>query len=151
MTPWRGFVEPTLAQRVLARLIDSAVLFPVVLLVGFVAEGRIRTATGMALSAAYEIVAVAARGQTVGKVVMATKVVDAASGTVPTVSHAMLRWLVLIAGSLLALAVPVVAPFDVIYTIVVLLPILRPPFHRGVHDTAARTVVTSLRPAAAPV
>ena len=37
-----GFVEPTFGQRLLARFVDAAVLLPVALLIGAVAEGRVR-------------------------------------------------------------------------------------------------------------
>ena len=141
-----GFVEPTFGQRLLARFVDAAVLLPVTLAIGAVAAGRARGAAGLAVAATYEIVLVSRRGQTVGKIMMGTRIVDRTSGSVPDPGHVVLRWLMLIAGTLFALVIPTLASADIVYTLVVLLPILRPPHHLGVHDLAATTVVTSLRP-----
>ena len=142
-----GFVEPTFGQRLLARLVDSAVLLPMASLIGVLAEGQVRTATGLAVAAVYEILLVSLRGQTVGKIAMETRIVDRESGSLPGTAQIALRWLVLVAGSLFALVIPVFDNVDIVYTLVVLLPILRPPLHRGLHDTASGTVVTSLRTA----
>jgi hypothetical protein len=72
-------------------------------------------------------------------------------GSLPGTAKIALRWLVLVAGSLFALVIPAFDNVDIVYTLVVLLPVLRPPLHRGLHDIASGTVVTSLRtvPAAA--
>ncbi len=140
-----AFVEPTFGQRLLARLIDAVVFLPVALLLGALAEGRARAAAGLALVTVYEILLVSRRGQTVGKIVMGTRIVNRASGSVPSPAHVALRWLVLIAGSLITLVIPAFENVDIVYSLVVLLPILRPPLHRGLHDFAAGTVVTSLR------
>jgi uncharacterized RDD family membrane protein YckC len=142
-----GYAEPTFGQRLLARLIDSAVLSPVALLIGVSAEGQVRAASGLAVAAVYEIIFASLRGQTVGKIAMGTRIVDRATGSLPATSHVALRVLVLFAGSLVALVIPAFDNVDILYTLVVLLPILRPPLHRGLHDMASGTTVTSVRTA----
>ncbi len=139
------FVEPTFAQRILARLIDTAVLLPLALLFGILLKGKLSAVLGLIVGAVYEIVLVARRGQTLGKATMGTRIVNRESGALPDTLHVALRWLVLSAGSLVALVVPEVANLNVAYLIAVLFPVLRPPLHRGLHDRAAATVVTSLR------
>lgn len=139
------FVEPTFGQRLVARLVDAAVLFPVGLLIAVVADGRVRAATVLAVDAVYEIVFVSRRGQTVGKIAMGTRIVDHRTGSLPDAARVAVRWLVLVAGSLFALVIPAFETLGGVPTLVVLLPILRPPLHRGLHDTASETVVTSLR------
>ena len=145
-----GFAEPTFGQRILARLIDALVFLPVALLLNVLVEGRARAAAGLALVAMYEILLVSRRGQTIGKMVMGTRIVDRASGSVPDPGHVALRVLVLVAASLITLVIPAFENVDRVYSLAVLLPILRPPLHRGLHDFAAGTVVTSLRTAPAP-
>lgn len=139
-----GFLEPTIGQRVLARLVDIAVLLPVLLLIGALADGSVRVAAGLAVVAAYEILFVSRRGQTVGKIVMRTQIVDRSSGSVPEPGQVTVRWLVVIAGSVVVAVFPALEYLDSVYILVVLAPILRPPLHRGVHDLVAKTVVTSL-------
>jgi uncharacterized RDD family membrane protein YckC len=136
--------EPTFGQRLLARLIDLVALLPLSLLAGAVAAGRASTLLAMALTGSYEVGFVATRGRTLGKVVVGTQVVDRSTGVMPTPRQAVLRWLVVAGGSLLALAVtdPDLGELGGIWALVVLLPILRPPLHRGVHDIVAGTVVT---------
>lgn len=136
--------EPTFAQRISARLVDLVVLVPVSLLVGALADDRGAALLGLTLSAAYEVTLVATRGQTLGKMAVGTQVVDCTTGSVPGVGRAAVRWLTVVAGSLVALVItsPTVDALGGVWSLVVLLPILRPPLHRGLHDVAARTVVT---------
>ena len=145
-----GFNEPTFGQRLVARLIDALVVLPVIVLIAAVADGLVRGALALASVATYEIALVACRGQTLGKMAMGTRVVDRTSGTLPSLEQAAGRWIVVIAGSVVALAVPQVEPFEIIYTLVVLAPVLRPPLHRGLHDLAAGTVVSSRTSVAVP-
>jgi uncharacterized RDD family membrane protein YckC len=140
-----GFVEPSIAQRVLARIVDAVVLLPVVLLIGMVVEGQLRLVAGMAVSAVYEMLLVARNGQTVGKIAMGTRIVSLGSGSLPDLMQVGIRWLALSGGALLTLMLPALEPVELVYLVVVLLPVLRPPLHRGVHDRLARTVVTSVR------
>jgi uncharacterized RDD family membrane protein YckC len=58
-----GYAEPTFGQRLLARLIDSAVLLPVALLIGVSPAGQVRAANSLAVAAVYEILFVSLRGQ----------------------------------------------------------------------------------------
>jgi uncharacterized RDD family membrane protein YckC len=80
---------------------------------------------------------------------MGTRIVDRASGSLPSLKQAAARWIVVIAGSIVAFLLPEIEPFQIVYTLVVLAPVLRPPLHRGLHDLAAGTVVSSERSLAA--
>lgn len=130
----------------MAPLVDTLVLLPVILLIAAVATGQARSALGLAVVAAYEVALVARNGQTLGKVAMGTRVVDRNSGAIPSLKQAIVRWLVVIAGAVAALVIPALEPIEVIYTIAVLAPIIRPPLHQGIHDIVAGTVVSSDRP-----
>jgi uncharacterized RDD family membrane protein YckC len=144
--PPPSFLEPTFGQRLLARLVDGVVALPVILLVGTMTEGHVRRTLGLTLAGTYEVALVVRRGQTLGKMAMGTRIVDRASGSLPSLWQAASRWLVIVAGSLAALVLPALDPFEIVYTVVVLGPVLRQPLHRGLHDYAAGTVVSSLRP-----
>ncbi len=126
-----------------ARLIDALVVVPVILLVGVVTDGRIRSAVGLAIIAVYEVAFVVRRGQTLGKMAMGTRIVDTTSGSLPSLKQSVIRWLVLIAGSIASLIAPEIDPIDAGYTLIVVAPVLRPPLHRGLHDFAAGTIVSS--------
>ncbi len=139
-----GFRAPTFGQRLLGRLIDTVVLMVVVGVTTLLAGDRTATIVGILVVAAYEIVLVALRGQTVGKMVMGTCVVDRESGALPYLGQATTRWLVVIAGSVVAMGFPLLEPVVPIYTLVVLVPILLAPLHRGLHDRASGTIVTAL-------
>ena len=144
-----GFIEPTFGQRLVARLIDALVVLPVIVLIAAVTDGLVRGALGLAGVAAYEVALVARRGQTLGKMAMGTRIVDQTSGSLASLKQAAVRWIVLIAGSVVVLVVPEIQWLEIIYTLVVLAPVLRPPLHRGLHDLAAGTVVSSERSLAA--
>jgi uncharacterized RDD family membrane protein YckC len=136
--------EPAFGQRLLARLVDTLVLLPLAALAGIVPEGKGRVATGLLLVAVYEIAFVVNRGQTLGKIVMSTQIVDRTTGALPDLRQATMRWLTVIAASVISLGVPVFdSPVTPIYTVIVLLPIMRSPLHLGLHDLAAGTIVTS--------
>lgn len=139
-----------MGQRVLARVIDAIVLLPADALVWLIVGGRLRAASTLALGAVYEVFFVATRGQTVGKIVMRTRIVDHQTGGIPDVVAAALRWAVLSAGALLALASPDFEGVSALVALIVVLPVLRPPLHRGLHDLVAGTVVTSLERGTAP-
>ena len=74
---------------------------------------------------------------------MSVRVVDRASGTPSTLRRTTVRYLDLFVGALVVFAVPATGPFAVICTLIVIAPVLQPPLHLGLHDLAARTVVTS--------
>lgn len=143
-----NFTEPTFGQRLLAPLIDTLVLLPAILLIAAFSSGQAGRALSYAVVAAYQVALVARRGQTVGKVAMGTRVLDVNSGSTPSWKQSVVRWLVVIAFGVASLVVPALDPIEVLYTIVVLAPIIRPPLHRGIHDRAAGTVVSSDRPVA---
>ncbi len=78
---------------------------------------------------------------------MDTQVVSLASGATPSPGSAAIRWLTVIAIPLVVEGTGFPDIFDLGWGVLVLLPILKPPLHRGLDDRAAATVVTSLRPA----
>lgn len=139
----RGYVEPTIAQRVLARVVDAIVLVPPFLPVVLLTDGRLQIVLGLAFAAAYEITLVAQWGRTVGKAVVGTRVVDAAYATMPTLRQAAVRWLALAGGGFVALLHPSWAGFALLWAAVAVLPVLVPPLHRGLHDRAAGTIVSA--------
>lgn len=144
-----GFIEPTFGQRLVARSIDALVVLPAIVLIAAVTDGPVRSALGLVGVAAYEVALVVRRGQTLGKMAMGTRIVDRMSGSLPSLKQATGRWIVVIAGSVVALVVPEIEPFEIVYTLVILAPVLQPPLHRGFHDLAAGTVVSSERSLAA--
>ncbi len=144
----RGYVEPTFGQRLIARVIDALITLIAAPVIRPVVHGRARAGVAIVLVAAYEIYFVSTRGRTPGKMAMGTQVFDASSGATPTFQQATVRWLTVIAVAIVAVPVSAVGWVAGLYTIVVLAPVLRPPLHRGLHDLAAGTVVSSLtRPA----
>jgi hypothetical protein len=70
-----------------------------------------------------------------------------ASGATPSIGRAAVRWMTVIAIPLVVEGTGLPDPLDLGWTILVLLPVLKPPLHLGLHDLAAATVVTSVRPA----
>lgn len=143
--PPPGFAEPTFGQRLAARLIDGLVLLPVILLLAALTDGLARRALSLTVVAIYEVTLVVRRGQTVGKIAVGTRIVDFSSGSLPSLQQSVVRWLVIIAGSVASLVVPAFEPFDAVYTVMVLILVLRPPLHRGLHDLASGTIVSSAR------
>jgi uncharacterized RDD family membrane protein YckC len=134
-----GFVEPTFGQRLAGAILDGLVVLPLALITGSVA-GRV---TAVALVALYQIGLTARSGQTLGKMVMHTHVVDRQTGRTPSLTQAVIRWLTVLAGAVVAIAIPAFKPLAFVYDVVVLAPILSQPLHRGLHDRAASTVVTA--------
>lgn len=131
-----GFVEPTFGQRLLGAVVDGAL----VAAVGFVVRTPLVV---LALAAIYSIACTTLTGRTLGKRLLGTRVVDRTTGEPPSPARATIRWLVPAAGSLVAALVAAdLDPLGAAWAFVVLLPILQPPLHRGLHDRAAGTVVT---------
>ena len=99
------------------------------------------TVAVQALVAVYEIGLVAARGQTLGKVAVKVRVVDAMSAELPTLSQAIRRYLPLYvpAFGLSLLAVNAA----VLPALVIAISIAIDPYRRGLHDKAAGTIVVS--------
>jgi len=141
-----AFVAPTFGQRLGGRVLDSLFLAPVFAVLALVAHGATFWIVGSALIACYEIAGEVISGQTLGKRIVGTRVVSISSGSLrkwQAVTRALCYW----APTLFFLAIGLQLPTDA-WTAIVILPILRPPLHRGLHDFAARTIVTSTRVAA---
>lgn len=131
-----GFVEPTFGQRLLGAVVDGAL----VAAVAFVVRAPVVV---LALTAIYSITCTTLTGRTLGKRLLGTRVVHRTTGGRPSPANATIRWLLPAAGSLIAaFVVPDLDPLAPGWAFVVLLPILQPPLHRGLHDRAAGTVVT---------
>ncbi|MGI8664027.1 MAG: RDD family protein [Acidimicrobiales bacterium] len=84
------------------------------------------------ISFVLEVVPLAARGVTPGKVLLRERVVDARDGAAVGVAAAVLRWLVLYGPALIPLVGPVIVGANVALVVV---------HGRGLHDFAARTIV----------
>jgi uncharacterized RDD family membrane protein YckC len=96
------------------------------------------------IAAAYQIVFISWRGQTLGKMALRIRVVDETSAEIPRVSAAALRWLIPAAAGL-------VPQLGVFVLAVVYLWLLWDPRRQGIHDKVARTVVIDvLLPLAPP-
>jgi len=136
------YVEPTFGQRFLAALVDGA-LFAVI---GFVltsgTDQRSHRLAGAALAGLYTVAGTTLFGRTIGKLLFRIQVVDAATGALPNPGQALLRWVVLDLGTLLALALTPAGRIAPVVSLAVLLPILTDRLHRGLHDRAAATIVT---------
>ena len=149
------FAEPVFAARFAAALID-AVLFVVVGLVVamVVVDPGPRRYLLPAIAALYSIGAVTLAGATIGKRLLGLRVVRLASGDLPGLGAAAVRWLVPAAPGLLALGAREVqglpsgggSAVTTLAGVVVYLGVLVPPLHRGLHDRAAGTVVTRVLP-----
>ncbi|HEX7094409.1 MAG TPA: RDD family protein [Acidimicrobiales bacterium] len=149
-------VPASLTQRAIGRAIDLAVL---VLLMGLAfmpfSEGDEVDVPPLFLAAvllavlAYEVVPVRLTGQTPGKVIARTRVVDARDGALPSVRASLIRWGVVcavwVALSMLGLPQLAIVVLAALY-----LSALADPSGRNVLDKAAGTrVVRSNVPAAA--
>jgi uncharacterized RDD family membrane protein YckC len=137
-----GFSEPSFGQRLGGALVDMAVLAGPALLAAALLSPGPATAVGLVLSAAYFIAMHTRDGRTVGKRLVGTRLVDQETGAVPAVGPVATRWLAVAAGSILSLLVPGGEGLAVLYTLVVLVPVLSRPLHQGLHDRVAATVVT---------
>ena len=135
-SPWKRFAGATI----------DGVIFVVLGLSTLSAEGSAARGIGIAwfvIAAVYEIGLTATRGQTLGKMAVATQVLDHSGERLPAWNQAVVRWLVPSVPSLFGLFI-VGLGMDlagVAWSVVVFLPILRTAEHRGWHDRAAGTVV----------
>jgi uncharacterized RDD family membrane protein YckC len=84
----------------------------------------------------YQVTLTAVRGQTIGKVVLRTKVVDSETGAIPGWQNSFIRW-----GAPAALST---VPWVGYLVIPMYAWILRDPRRQGLHDKAAQTVVISI-------
>jgi hypothetical protein len=140
--PW--YVEPTFGQRLTAAAVDGMVL-----IVGTIALTRVPVSNGAQrglvwlATALYFIGTIALTGRTLGKRALGLQVRSVRTGGLPGLGAATIRWAVVVGPSIVAWFVPALARIDPIVTLLVYLPILQPPFHRGLHDRAAATVVVA--------
>lgn len=139
-------MEPTFGQRLVGAVVDGLVLLPAGLLLFKLGDGVAVTVVGLAIAAAYHVVLTARDGRTIGKRVVGTRAVDLTSGATPSLRQAGLRWLTLSAGTMVTAIVPTLSWVNQGYSLMVLIGILVPPLHRGVHDRIASTVVTAGAP-----
>lgn len=140
-----GYAEPGFGQRLVARVIDTLLIAAVFLIADSILDGSLHTITALLFAAAYEVGFVANGGRTPGKMAMDIAVVDLPTGAPPSSRQAALRYLTVAAGGLATLVVPGLDPVAGVYVLVVLLPIMAPPLHRGLHDRASGTIVTANR------
>jgi uncharacterized RDD family membrane protein YckC len=139
-----GFIAPTFGQRLGGRLVDGLLLLPLWLVLAIAVHGDALWIVSAIVVAGYEIVSVATTGKTIGKYIVGTRVVSASHNRDIRVWQATVRYLVLSAPvAILAVAHMTFAAEG--WTAIVILPILRPPMHRGLHDLAARTIVIPTR------
>ncbi len=128
--------------RLLGALIDTVVVV-LVSMVGLQLDAGRFGAT--VLVAAYEVVAVAVWGRTLGKLAVGTRVVSARDGGFPGWGSALVRWAVPAAPTLVGLAwsssVPDLLSFP--WAIAVYGGVLWDPHRQGLHDKAAGTLVVN--------
>ena len=123
-------------------MVDGAVLQVLgLLLVGL--DQTVAAALSTAAYLVYEVVLVVARGQTLGKIALGTRVVDDVSGRIPTMWQAATRGVVPLAGVLVDVALGIAA-VGVFWVLAVYGSLLFDERRRGVHDKAAGTVVTAV-------
>jgi uncharacterized RDD family membrane protein YckC len=134
-----GYLEPTFGQRILARLVDGVCFVPVIFLAyQLVDSPGVRFLVLGVAGLAYEVgFTIAWAGQTPGKRALGIRII-AVDGTLSSGR--------LVIRALVPHVANVPGPLGGLLAIVVFAPILRRPLHRGLHDHAAGTVVTSLEP-----
>lgn len=140
------FGEPAFGQRVLAAVVDVLVFLAVSFVLlqvpfGLASQRLLWTL----LNALYVILATMLTGQTVGKRLLGIRVVDVATGELPSPKAAVVRWAVVAVPLLIGWVSPVVASYTGWFSFAAYVPILKGPQHRGVHDLVAGTIVTRAR------
>lgn len=138
------YEEPGFIDRFIARFADHVLFLGVASLVDLAIEGRGRAAVVFVLALTYEVVATARWGRTIGKRLAGVRVADLDTGANPSPSSAFVRRVVLDAPTGIVILLPALSTLYVVLTLVIIVPILRRPLHRGLHDLAARTVVTGV-------
>jgi uncharacterized RDD family membrane protein YckC len=137
------FLAPTFGQRLGGRVLDGLLFVPVFALLAVVLHGTSYWIVGCALVIAYEITAVLVSGQTFGKRIVGTRVVSVTPEALrpwqPAV-RVLTYWIPVFV--MLALGLRFLAD---VWILVVVVPILRQPLHRGLHDMTARTIVIPTR------
>ena len=152
--PW--FLEPPFAGRFLAFVADGVLMLVVGLLIQMLC-GRLGGGGDLELgrrlsfgaAALYVIGGVALKGRTIGKALFGLRVVDVATGALPGLPAAVVRWLVPVLPALMVGLLPETGLLATVRLPLALAPlaifagVLLPPLHRGLHDRAAGTIVTS--------
>ena len=138
----------TIGRRFVARLIDALIvalpaslaLWPYIDADEGTIDGPLWLVylLGLVVPAMYEIVFIAWRGQTVGKVIMSVRVVQLDGGEVPSASQSAIRALLPLA--VLNLPLP---PISTLAGMAIYLWAFTSPLRQGLHDRAAGTVVVS--------
>lgn len=136
--------EPPLAtpaQRLAGALVDGAA-FQVAGLVLVGVDQRTAGAISAVAYLVYEVALVAWRGQTLAKMALGTRVVDGASGLVPTLWQAATRAAVPLAGVVVDVALGG-AGVGALWVFVVYGSVAVDDRRRGLHDRAAGTLVVA--------
>jgi uncharacterized RDD family membrane protein YckC len=133
-------------KRLAGALIDGSIF--ILLSLATIPSTQDTARSGMAVAwfvigAVYEIGLTAAKGQTLGKMLVRTQVLDRSGERLPAWNQSVVRWLVPAVPNVVAF---MVTGFGVdalffIWSLVVYIPILRSADRRGWHDRAAGTVV----------
>ena len=123
-------------------MVDGAVL-QVLSLVLVNLDQPVAAALSTAAYLTYEVVLVVLRGQTLGKIALGTRVVDLATGRIPTTWQAATRGVVPLAGVLVDVAFDIAA-VGIFWVLAVYGSLLFDDRRRGLHDKAAGTVVSAL-------
>jgi uncharacterized RDD family membrane protein YckC len=134
-----AFIAPTFGQRLGGRGLDALFLVPVLLLFTVSLNGTAYRVAGFVLVATYDIGGVAIWGQTIGKRLLGTKVVNITDEPLRP-WQAVARFSTYGVPTLVFTAVGLRTGAD-LWSLIVFAPILRPPWHRGLHDVTARTIV----------
>jgi uncharacterized RDD family membrane protein YckC len=92
----------------------------------------------------YENVLTVSRGQTLGKIVLRTEVIDRETGNHLSVGRSLARWAVLAGAPAIAALAVGRSLLTGLYDLIVLAPVLQPPLHLGIHDRLAGSIVTAL-------
>ncbi len=141
----------SLGARIGGRLVDGVVTVAVAAAVtaAVVASGRDladAAAVVLAVIGVYDVGMVAARGQTLGKMLAGTVVVDAHRGAAVRVDQAMRRWAAVALPSIVRLFVPALPLLlGTAAALAVALSVVADAEHRGLHDLVAGTRVVARR------
>jgi len=120
-------------------VLDGVLLLPVLFLFTVLFSGAVYRVAWFVLVAIYDIGGVAVWGQTIGKRLLGTKVVNITDEPLRPL-QAVVRFLTYGVPTLIFTSVGLRFGADT-WSLIVFAPVLRPPWHRGLHDVAARTIV----------
>jgi len=134
-----AFIAPTFGQRLGGRGLDALVLLPVLFLFSVSLSGTAYRVAWFLLVATYDIGGIAIWGQTIGKRLLGTKVVNITAGALRP-WQAIVRFSIYGVPTLIFTAVGLRVGAN-LWPLIVFAPVLRPPWHRGLHDVAALTIV----------